>query len=142
MIRQNGINVHRFLEGFGVKIRPYCEARTGKDRPPNVVFGGRTLARLMRKDIEMAGLVVRCIQASDATCFDDVVIWSVWCFIGAHMAHKKPQHAVNAFSLIDLGSIKRRAQCLTTGDSGRMAKTASAIATLLADAIIPKDEAA
>ncbi|MFN7090705.1 MAG: hypothetical protein ACK4P4_09175 [Allorhizobium sp.] len=138
----NGINLHRFLEGYGVRVLPYTEARGWAERPVNVVYGGRTVARLMRKDMDRAGLVIRCIQASDARCFDDVVIWSVWSFLSAHMANSRPHDAVNTFRSIDLGAIKRRASALTTGDTGRMAKTAAAIATLLADAIIPKDEAA
>lgn len=138
----NGINLHRFLEGYGIRVLPYTDARGWKDRPANVIYGGRTVARLMRKDMERAGLVIRCIQASDPTAFDDVVIWSVWCFLGSHMAQNTPTEAINAFRAISLGSIKKRAHEVTVGKTGRMTRTSSAIATLLAHAIIPKDEAA
>ena len=43
----NGINVHRFLEGYGVKVLPYHMKRD--PRPANVVYGGRDVARLKRK---------------------------------------------------------------------------------------------
>ncbi|MGV2099036.1 hypothetical protein [Rhizobium sp. 21-4511-3d] len=138
----NGINVHRFLEGYGVRVLPYTEARGWKERPSNVVYGGRTVARLMRKDIDRVGLVIRCIQESNPTCFDDVVIWSVWQFIGAHMAHRKPADVLNAFRAVDIAVIKKRAHRLTTGSYGRMSKTWPVIACLLADTIIEKEHAA
>lgn len=138
----NGVNVHRFMEGFGVKVYPYSEARGWKDRPANVIYGGRTISRLLRKNEAKTALVVRCIQASDATCFDDVVIWSVWQFIGAHFSHSKPVDVISQFQAIDLASIKKRAYRLANGRSGRMGKTAEKISTLLADAMIPKDDAA
>jgi hypothetical protein len=138
----NGINVHRFLEGYGVRVLPYTDARGWKDRPANVIYGARTVARLMRKDMDRAGLVVRCIQQSNANCFDDVVIWSVWQFIGAHMAHRKPAEVIKAFEGIDLAQIKKRAHRLANGSYGRMGKTWEKIASLLADAILDKEKAA
>jgi hypothetical protein len=138
----NGINVHRFLEGYGVKVLPYRDARGWKDRPANVVYGGRTVARLMRKDMDRTGLVVRCIQSSNPTCFDDVVILSVWHFIHAHLASSQPSEAIRRFGRIDLAQIKKRAHRLSNGTSGRMGKTWEKIGTLLADAMIEKDEAA
>lgn len=50
----NGINVHRFLEGYGVKVLPYHLKRD--PRPANVVYGGREVGRLMRKDIDRTGI--------------------------------------------------------------------------------------
>lgn len=138
----NGINVHRFLEGYGVRVLPYTEARGWKERPANVVYGGRIVARLMRKDIERTGLVVRCIQASNPTCFDDVVIWSLWQFIGAHLAHRKPADVINIFRAVDIAQIRKRARRLSRGSYGRMAKTWTIIASLLADTVIEKDNAA
>lgn len=138
----NGINVHRFLEGYGIKVLPYTDARGWKDRPANVIYGGRTIARLMRKDMDRAGLVVRCIQASDPRCFDDVVIWSVWQFVGAHMAHRKASDVVLSFKAVDLSIIKKRAHRLANGSYGRMGKTWPLIACLLADSIIDKENAA
>ncbi len=41
---ENGINIRRFLEGYGVKVHLYRESTT--QRPANVVYGGRSwLAR-------------------------------------------------------------------------------------------------
>ena len=137
---ENGINLHRFCEGYGLKIRPYHESRT--PRPANTVYGGRYLKRLMRKDTDRAGLVVRCIQSSNPTCFDDVTVWATWCFIGAHFAQGTPSAAIEAFRRVDLADIRQRAQRLIMGESGRMAKTATAISILLAQAIIDEDKAA
>ncbi|MDE4602478.1 hypothetical protein LOF12_14140 [Sinorhizobium meliloti] len=96
----------------------------------------------MRKDIDQAGLVVRCIQSSNPTCFDDVTVWATWCFIGAHFAQASPSAAIEAFRRVDLADIRQRAQRLIMGESGRMAKTATAISILLAQAIIDEDKAA
>lgn len=134
----NGINVHRFLEGYGIEVLPYTDARGWKDRPANTIYGGRTVGRLMRKDIDRTGTVIRCIQVSNPMCFEDVMIWSVWQFIGAHFAHRKPADAIDAFRSIDVAVIKKRAQRLTVGSYGRMTKTWPAIATLLASVIIER----
>ncbi|WP_246754987.1 hypothetical protein [Rhizobium lusitanum] len=96
MTRQNGINVHRFLEGYGVKVRLYHESKTS--RPANVVYGGRQIARLLKKVPDRTGLVVRCIQTSNPTGFDDVTIRSVWCFLGAHFPQSAQTAAIEAFS--------------------------------------------
>lgn len=138
----NGINVHRFLEGYGIDVLPYEAGRSGEARPANVIYGGRTVARLMRKDMDRIGLVIRCIQVSNPKCFDDVMIWSVWQFITAHFAHRPAQDAINHFRAIDVALIKKRAQRLVIGSYGRGTKTWPAIYTLLADAIIDRDMAA
>lgn len=140
MIRTNGINLHRFLEGYGVRVRPYHESRT--PRPANVVYGGRVVRRLIQRDAERCGLTVRCIQASNPACFEDIIVWSVWHFIGAHFTAGEARGAVAAFSRIDLAAIKKRAQRLAVGGNGRLAKTATTISILLAQEIIDKDEAA
>lgn len=140
MTRQPGVNLHRFLEGFGVKVRPYHESRT--PRPANVVYGGRYVRRLIHKDPERCGLTIRCIQASNPTCFEDVIVFSVWNVIGAHFAAAAPRSAITAFGRIDLAEVKKRALCLAVGESGRLAKTATTISILLAQEIIAKDHAA
>lgn len=137
---ENGINLHRFCEGYGLRVRPYHESRT--PRPANTIYGGRYLKRLMRKDIDRAGLVLRCIQSSNPTCFEDVTIFATWCFVGAHFAQCQPAVAIEAFRRIDLAEIRQRAQRLAVGESGRMAKTATTISILLAQAIIHEDKAA
>lgn len=138
----NGINVHRFLEGYGIDVLPYEAGRSGEARPANVIYGGRTVARLMREDINRIGLVIRCIQVSNPKCFDDVMIWSVWRLITAHFAHRPAQDAINHFRAIDVALIKKRAHRLVIGSYGRGTKTWPAIYTLLADAIIDRDIAA
>lgn len=140
MIITRGVNVHRFLEGYGVKVRPYNESRT--PRPANVVYGGRYFRRLIHKDAERCGLTVRCIQASNPTCFDDIVVYSVWNVIGAHFPANRASSAISAFGRIDLAEIKKRAQRLCMGECGRLAKSATTISILLAQEIIDKDEAA
>lgn len=141
MVRsENGINFYRFLEGHGVQVLPYRESRL--PRPPNVVYGGRAFRRLIRQDADRAALVVRCIQASDPRCLDDVTVWSVWCFLTAHWPQGAARNAVEAFSNIDIGTIRRRAQRLVIGQEGRMGKMATAISILLANEIIHEDRAA
>lgn len=138
----NGTNLYRFLEGFGVRVRPYNEGRTGADRPRNVVYGGKTIRRLLRIDPERADLLVRCIQASNARCFDDVCVWAVWSFLAAHASQDGGRDVVTAFGCIDLAKIRQRAQRLAKGEYGRMGKTSEKISSLIADALIPEDDAA
>jgi hypothetical protein len=136
----NGINIRRFLEGYGVKVHLYRESKT--PRPANVVYGGRQIGRLIKKDPDRAGLTIRCIQTSNPSCFDDVTVWSVWCFLTAHFPHGSPTAAIKAFSRTDLADVKKRAQRLAIGEGGRLTKTASAISILLAQDILNGDEAA
>lgn len=138
----NGINVHRFLEGFGVRVYPISEARGWRNRPANVVYGGRTIARLLRNDADRLSLVVKCIQVSNPRCFDDVVVWSVWRIIGAHFDKDRPQQALDAFRGVDLQKIRDRARRLACGQNQSMEKSAAVISTLLADAMIPRDNEA
>jgi hypothetical protein len=140
VIITRGVNVHRFLEGYGVRVRPYHESRT--PRPANVVYGGRYFRRLIYKDADRCGLTVRCIQASNPTCFDDIFVYSVWNLIGVHFSGNEARSAIKAFGRIDLAQIKKRAQRLAVGESGRLAKTATTISILLAQEIIEKEQAA
>lgn len=140
MNRTNGVNLHRFLEGYGVRVRPYHESRT--PRPANVVYGGRMVRRLIHRDADRCALTVRCIQASNPACFEDIIVWSVWHFIGVHFPNGQARDAVAAFSAIDLATIKKRAQRLAVGENGRLAKMATTISILLAQEIIDKDDAA
>lgn len=138
----NGHNFHRWLEGFGVRVRHFSEGRSFHTRPANVVYGGRTLKRMWAKDHERAGTVIRCIQASNNRCFDDYTLLAVWHYIGAHAAGE-PASAISAsFAAIDLSRISKRAHRLAKGKYGRMGKVAEKISSLIADAIIPEDDAA
>jgi hypothetical protein len=136
----NGINVHRFLEGYGVRVLPYHMKRD--PRPANVVYGGREIGRLMRKDLDRTGLVIRCIQASNPQCFDDVSLLSVWRFLIVHFSHRSPREAISAFSGVDIAELKKRAYRLTVGQGGALSKSTSAISQEFAREILMKDEAA
>jgi hypothetical protein len=135
----NGINVHRFLDEFGVTVRRYDQARS--PRPANVVYGGRVISRLLRQNPEQCRTVIMAIQASNPHCFDDVMIWSVWCFVKAHAADQPRQAVITMFSTIDIAEIKKRAHRLVSGANGRMGKTPEKISTLLADKLLEKDDA-
>lgn len=135
----NGVNLHRFLDEFGVKVRPYREAQ--RMRPANIVYGGRTITRLMRKDVNQCRTVIAAIQSSNPSCFDECMIWSVWCFIAAHVADRPRHEVVAMFSSIDIAEIGKRAQRLVSGNCGRMGKTAEKISTLLADKLLEKEDA-
>jgi hypothetical protein len=120
-------------------VLPYHQKRD--PRPANVVYGGRVIIRLMRKDIEKTGLVVRCIQASNPTCFDDVYLYAVWRFLQVHFGQRSPAEAVKAFSEIDIAKLKERALRLAIGEGGALAKSTAAISIEFARAIISKDAA-
>lgn len=136
----NGINVHRFLEGYGVKVLPYHLKRD--PRPANVVYGGREVARLMRKDIDRTGITVRCIQASNPVCFDDIYLWSIWRFLSVHFPQSEARAAIGAFSAIDVAEIKKTALRLSVGAGGSLTKQSAAIGIELARAILQKEQAA
>lgn len=136
----NGINVHRFLEGYGVKVLPYHLKRD--PRPANVVYGGREVARLMRKDIDRTGITVRCIQASNPVCFDDIYLWSIWRFLSVHFPQGEARAAIGAFSAIDVAEIKKTALRLSVGAGGSLTKQSVAIGIELARAILQKEQAA
>lgn len=127
----NGINVHRFLEGYGIKVLPCTDARGWKERPANVIYGGRTVARLMRRDMDRISAVIRCIQVSNPRCFDDVTIWAVWQVLAAHFPHSTPQNAVSLFHVVDIQKVKERATRLNMGEYGRMSKTWPVLAALI-----------
>lgn len=136
----NGVNLHRFLDEYGVQVRPCRESRT--PRPDNVVYGGRTIVRLMRNDLERCRTVIMSIKASNRAAFDDRIVWSVFRFIGAHWSDKPRQEVVARFAAIDLIDINERAQRLAVGRNGRMGKVSEKIATLLADKLLEKEQAA
>lgn len=136
----NGINVHRFLEGYGVRVLPYHLKRD--PRPANVVYGGREVARLMRRDMDRTGLTVRCIQASNPVCFEDIYLWSVYRFLSVHLPHSAARDAISAFSGIDIAAIKQDALRLSVGEGGALTKSTAAISMELARAILLRDTAA
>ncbi len=138
----NGANFHRWLEGFGVRVRHFSEGRSFQTRPANVVYGGRTLKRLWARDEQRAETMVRCIKAADPKCFDDYTMLAVWHYIGAHAAQEPPGDVVRAFSGLHLSRIVKRGHRLAKGQYGRMGKVAEKISSLLAHALIPEEDAA
>ena len=136
----NGINVHRFLEGYGVRVLPYHQKRA--PRPANVIYGGREVARLMRKDIERTGLVIRCIQASNPVCFDDIYLWAIWRVLLVHFTTRRHSEAVAAFATIDIAELKKRAQRLAIGEGVALAKTSAAVSIEFAREILMKGKVA
>lgn len=141
MQRAERVNVHRFLEGYGVKVQPIHKSSARHGRPANVVYGGRTMRRLIQRDSDRAATVVMCIQASNPSCFVDVIIMAVWTFVSAHAADRKRNEVIAMFRTVDLAVIYQRANQLVAGRNGRMGKSFEKIATLLADRLLNEDMA-
>lgn len=141
MIIERGINVHRFCEGYGVKVRPIHQAKD--PRPPNVIYGGRIIARMLRrKGPDHTGLVLLCIQASDPACLYGDVIFAVSQFLRAHTGDLGGrQGAVGAFQTIDLARLRARAQRLARSEGEHMTRTTAALSIVIADAILGEEAA-
>jgi hypothetical protein len=136
-----GINVHRFCEGFGIRVRPIHHAK--EPRPPNVIYGGRTIARMLRrKGPDHTGLVLMCIQASDPACLYGDTIRAVSEFLKVHHAATGGrQDAIAHFRVMDIAELRTRAQRLARRDSEALSSTVAALAVLLANTIIGEDAA-
>lgn len=138
---KRGINVHDFLEGHGIRCLPVRQARD--PRPPNTIYGGRTVARMLRRlGPVRTGLVVSCIMASRAPALYGDVLYAVSLFIGAHRPGADPAALRSEFAALDLDQLRRRAQRLSLGQGGPMAAKAKALATLIASELLAKDAAA
>lgn len=140
MIRR-GINVHRFCEGFGIKVRPIHHAK--EPRPPNVIYGGRIIARMLRRmGPEHTGLVLMCIQASNPACLYGDVIFAVSQFLRTHHSDMGGrQGAVGAFQTIDLGRLRQRAQRLARSEGGHMTRTSAALSIVIAHSLLGEEAA-
>lgn len=141
MIIKRGINVHRFCEGFGVKVLPNHQAK--EPRPPNVIYGGRTIARMLRrKGPDHTGLVLLCIQASDPACLYGDVIFAVSQFLRTHTdVLGGRQGAIGAFQTIDIARLRSRAQRLARSEGEHMTKSTAALSIVIADAILGEEAA-
>lgn len=137
----DGINVHRFLEAYGIKVIPYAQCSGNRALQPNTIRGGRTVARLMRKDMDRTALVIRCIQVSGPDCFTEGMLWAVWQVIGAHLAHRAAPDVINVFRGINLPEIRERAKRACKGQGGYVFRASPAMAVLLADLILTKEAA-
>ncbi len=130
MTRTRGINVHRFAEGLGLRILPPSQAK--EPRPPNVLYGGRTIARMLRKEGPVhTGLVLSCIQAADPTCFYGDTIWAVSRFLAAHEGTVPRVELLATFRGLDLSTLRERAKRAAAGKSRPMARRADALATMI-----------
>ncbi|TKT78404.1 hypothetical protein [Aquamicrobium sp. LC103] len=136
-----GINTHRFCEGIGIRVMRTRHAR--EPRPPNVIYGGRIIARMLRRaGPDHTGLVLMCIKASDPACFYGDAIIAVSQFIKVHgTALGGRQVVVQAFARLDLGQLRNRAQRLARADSAAMTKTSAALAVMIAHTILGEEAA-
>jgi len=126
----NRINLHRFCEGFGIRILPKGGERT--PRPANVIYGGKNLRRLILDyGEEHAAKVVRCIQISNAFSFEAETLKAVSLYI-RKIRPESPAHALFAdFLTIDIGRLRERA--LKLSDKGATIGKVEALFTLLAN---------
>jgi hypothetical protein len=137
---ENGVNLHRFCEGLGIRVRPIAALKYRRE--PNTIYGGRMLARLLKqKGEDHTYIVLRCIQVSNRDCFFGDVIWAMHRFIHAHRPQTDALTLANEFRLIDIGAIRLRAQRLALGRVDAMTKKADALATLIADKLEKEDAA-
>lgn len=123
-----GINVHRFCEGLGVKVRPPRRAR--RLRPANVTHALGTIRNMLARDGEdHASLVIRCILESDPTALGADVITSVSLALKRHPDRFPSRQAtVQWFGGVRLQMLRQRAQRLRTGPQ--------TLSTLIADRMI------
>jgi hypothetical protein len=70
------------------------------------------------------------------------MVRAVWVYIEAHAAEAPRPALVAQFRGVDIGEIGKRAHRLVSGGNGRMGKKVEKIATLLADRLLDKDDAA
>lgn len=138
--RRRGINVHRFLEGYGVRCRPV--GALNWDRKPNTIYGGRTIARLLHNQGEdHTGLVVLCIQASNPTCFHGDTMFAVSRFLRTHRPAGERLSVVNEFRGIDIGKLRERAQRLAGSQDNPMARRRDILVGLIADRLTEEEAA-
>lgn len=129
-------NVHRFLEGYGIRCHPIRRAK--EPRPANVIYGGRTISRLLRgRGDEHTGLVLKCIQAADPECLYGDVVFAVSNVLRVHgAALGSRQEAVEAFRCVDLAALRRRARVLARNDRDAMTNATAALAIKIADELL------
>lgn len=139
-MRKRGINVHTFLEGYGVRCQPVRYARD--PRPPNIVYGGRLIARMLRRlGPDRTGLVVSCVLASNRSALLGDVLWAVSLFIAVHRPASSLVDLKREFSAIDLVQLRGRAHALSIGAGGSMSSKSRSLATLIAIELLEKQAA-
>lgn len=131
-----GVNLHRFCEGYGIRVHPV--RKSAKDHPPNVIYGGRIVARMLRdRGPDHTGLVLMCIQASNPRCLYGDVILAVSRFLTAHQADLGNRRAaVDAFSQTDLMVLRQRAAQLARGKHDAMTNLSAALSVIIANTLL------
>lgn len=128
-------NVHRFLEGYGVRCRPIERAK--EPRPANTIYGGRIIARMLRRNgEEHTGLVLMCAKAAGPDCLYGDVLFAVSEVLRTHGSRWDRRTAVDTFAHVDMRALRYRARSLARSDAGAMATTSGALAVLIANQII------
>lgn len=132
-------NIHRFCEGYGIRVRPIHRAR--EPRPANTIYGGRLLSRMVRnRGEDHAGLVLMCAKAAGPDCLYGDVLFAVSEVLRIHGARWDRPTAVETFSYVDMRALRFRARSLARSDAGAMSSTSTALAVLIANQIIYAEE--
>lgn len=141
MTRTQGVNVHKFCQGLGIRVRPTSALKYRRE--PNCIYGGRTVARLIHAHGEdHAYRVLRSIQVGHGQLFGDVIM-AVDRYIRAHRPQDSQQSVLAGFATIDLSALRDRAQRLAMGKKCPMTKRADTLAVLIAHHLeSSKDQAA
>ena len=141
MIRRNGINVHAFCQGLGIRVRRPAALKFRRE--PNTIYGGRNISRMIASTSEEhVYCVLRCIQASSPNAFYGDVLYAVHRYISSHRPAEAAGALAQSFAGIDLLQLRNRAQRLALGPHKVMTKRADALAILIADHLEHREEAA
>ncbi|WP_185982838.1 hypothetical protein [Aureimonas mangrovi] len=127
-MRQNGINVHRFAEGLGIRVRPIHRSR--RRRPAMETYALGTIRNMLILDGEdHTSLVLRCVVASDPSALGADVITSVSNALKGHPGRfPSRREAMEWFEALPMLALRARAHRLGTGPH--------ALTTLIADRMI------
>lgn len=134
-------NVHRFCEGYGVRIRPYRAAR--QRRSSNTIYGGRIVARMLRNHgEEHTSLVLMCAKAAGSDCLYGDVLFATSEVLRVHGYQWDRSTAVETFGFLDMRALRFRARSLARTEAGAMSTTSGALAVLIANQIVFAEEVA
>lgn len=132
---RSSVNVHRFCEGYGIRVRPIRRAR--EPRPANTIYGGRIVARMLRgRGEDHAGLVLMCAKAAGADCLYGDVLFAVSEVLRIHGARWDRRTAVETFGHVDMRALRYQARMLARTDAGAMTAVSAALAILIASQIV------
>ncbi|MCR5859711.1 hypothetical protein [Mesorhizobium sp. J428] len=133
-------NIHRFLEGHGIRCLPTRQAT--EPRPRNVIYGGRLVGRMIRRQGEQhTGRVIAAVIASNPSALYGDVLFAVSLFITAHRPDAQVADLRREFAAIDVLALRAAAQHLAHGRGGVIAARARALALLIASTLLTKEAA-